>query len=262
MRIKKSFCATEFGDVYCWQTGSGPVLLLLHQASQSSEEYAAIAPHLAERYTVLAIDYPGHGRSDDPDVELSVQDFSSVVIEVLDELGLDRVHVCGHHSGAVLAIDLAVNHSKRIDKVILSGIGIRTETAVRAILDTPMTRDLPIDPDGDYLAKTWNVYRRMSSPGVSPEVTFKSFIVGLEARRRPFDAHIAVLKWDRDPLLEHIDKPTLIMCGEFDHFAEKPEKLLELIGDSQITYIRGGGPFLFHEKPRECASAIIGFLDK
>jgi len=260
INTKKAFCTTEFGAVHYWQTGSGPVLLMLHQASQSSAEFHAIAPILANQFTVLALDYPGHGASEDPERELNVADFSTTVVALLDDLGLDQVHVCGHHSGGVLAIHLAVNHADRVDRVIISGVGIRTEEGVRAVLDTPMTRDLPVDADGDFLARTWDVYRRMSSPGVPPELTFDSFIIGLSARTRPFDAHYEILRWDRDAVLARMRKPTLLVHGEFDHFAEEPEKLLTMIADSHFVKIPGGGAFLFYEKPAECAAVISDFI--
>lgn len=260
-RTKKAFCATAFGDVFYWRLGNGPVLLMLHQASQSSEEYAAIAPFLAKHYTVLSIDYPGHGYSDDPTSELNVEDFTQCIVTVLDELDIDSVDICGHHSGGLLAINLAVNFSDRVRRIILSGIGVRTEENVRAFFDTPLSRDLPLDSNGDFLAKSWAVYRKMTSPGFSPDITFRSFIIGLEARRRPYDAHIAMMKWDRTPLLEKIRQPTLLICGEYDHFAETPEQLLQSISDSRLVNIAGGGPFLFQETPAECADAIIRFLD-
>jgi len=256
----KAYCTTAFGDVHYWHVGSGPVLLMLHQASQSSAEFAAIAPMLADHYTVLTLDYPGHGQSDDPAHELRVPDFSAAVIAVLNALAIDRAHVCGHHSGGFLAIDLAVNHKDRIGEVILSGVGIRTEENVRAVLERPMTRDLPVDADGEFLARSWDVYRQLSSPGVSAETTFNWFIVGLEARRRPFDAHFAVLRWDRDPVLQQLRKRTLLICGEFDSFAEAPEELLDVVPDSRFVRIPGGGAFLFYEKPAECAQAILEFL--
>jgi len=259
---KKAYCTTAFGDVHYWHAGTGPVLLMLHQASQSSAEFAAIAPMLADHFTILALDYPGHGQSDDPDRELLVPDFSAAVVAVLDELAIDRAHVCGHHSGGFLAIDLAVNHKDRIEKVIMSGIGIRTEENVRAVLERPMTRNLPIDTDGEFLARSWDVYRQLSSPGVPAETTFNWFIVGLEARRRPFDAHFAVLRWDRDPVLQQLRKRTLLICGEFDPFAEAPERLLDVIPDSRLVHIAGGGAFLFYEKPAECAQEILEFLEE
>ena len=256
----KEYCTSEFGQVHFWSCGDGPALLLLHQASQNSAEHRGIAAELAADYRVIALDYPGHGASDDPDHELSVPEYGTAALAVLDHLGIDKAHVGGHHSGALLAVELGVNHAARVGKVIVSGLGKRTEESVRAIVDRPMSRDLPVDDDGHFLAHTWDVYRQLSSPGTTPNTTYEFFRVSLDSRTRPYDAHYAFIKWDRDPVLEKLNKPTLLMHGEYDSFAEDPESLLDVVPNSRFVSIPGGGAFLFHEKPAECAAAIRTFL--
>ncbi len=259
-KTTKSFCRTVFGDVFYWTIGSGPPLLLLHQASQSSVECQKLAASLKDRFTVISLDYPGHGVSDDPPHELGVPEFCSAIIAVLDELDIESTHIGGHHSGGILAIYLALNHADRVLSIALSGIGVRTEESVRAVLDTPMTRDIPVDDAGDFISRTWSVYRRMSAPGIEASKTFEFFMVGLAARLRPFDAHFAVLEWDWSQMLRDITKPTLLVVGEFDYFAETPDLLLEQIDSSKMVVVPGGGAFLFYEKPAECAAAITAFI--
>jgi pimeloyl-ACP methyl ester carboxylesterase len=60
-------------------------------------------------------------------------------------------------------------------------------------------------------------------------------------------------------VLARLDKPALLIYGEHDHFAESPEQFAKEIEGSQVLDIAGGGPFLFYEKPAECADAIIEF---
>ena len=258
--IEKAYCTTSLGQVHIWSAGEGQVLLLLHQASQSSREFLAAAPHLAEHVRIVAIDYPGHGRSDDPEQEPDVPDYGAAAMAVLDELGIATAHICGHHSGGILAAHLATTYPDRFDRLVISGIGERSEEAIKAVLERPMSRDLPIDANGEFLDKTWHVYRELSSPGTAPSTTFEFFRVSLEARTRPYDAHFAFMRWDRDPAIAAIHKPTLLLCGEHDIFAENPESLLEMIPGSRLAMVPGGGAFLFYEKPAECAAAIIDFL--
>ena len=65
---------------------------------------------------------------------------------------------------------------------------------------------------------------------------------------------------NRDPVLAKLDKPTLLVHGEYDVFAEDPESLLAVVPTSQFVTIPGGGAFLFHERPEECAAVIRDFL--
>ncbi|MEM7500513.1 MAG: alpha/beta hydrolase [Pseudomonadota bacterium] len=254
------FCATPFGTVYCWSVGSGAPLLLLHQASQSSVEGKALADHLADEFQVIGFDYPGHGWSEDPARELEVEDYAAVALAVLDEFGVDRAHVCGHHSGGILTIKLAADHAERVSTAVISGIGVRSEEIVRAVLDTPMTRDLPVDADGDFLQKTWSVYRRMSSPGLTPEQTYAFFIEGLSARSRPYDAHFAFIRWDWGAAAKRLRQPALLIYGEHDHFVESPEAIAADIQNSETVWVKDGGIFLFYEQPAASALEIRRFI--
>ena len=261
MRRRKAFCKTAHGDVFYWHVGEGAPLVMLHQAAQCSEEFRECAEILAANYQVIGLDYPGHGASDDPSDELGTDEFSAAVIAVLNTLQIGTAHVCGHHSGALLAINLAANFAARVSSVVMSGIGICTDESVKTFLETPMTRDLPIDAKGQYLQSTWNVYRRMSAPDTPPEVIFGSFLRGLQARTRPFDAHYAMMLWDRDEFLEHISQPALLICGEHDDFAEHPDQLAAKIPRCKFEWISGGGAFLFQEQPAACAAAIRKFIE-
>ena len=55
--IQRAYAETEFGRVHYWEIGKGPVLILFHQSGQTSSEYLAMGPLLADDYRVIAIDY-------------------------------------------------------------------------------------------------------------------------------------------------------------------------------------------------------------
>lgn len=261
MRIEHAFCDTEHGAVYCWSIGQGPALLLLHQASQTSAETKAVAVKLAASFRVIGFDYPGHGQSEDPDREPAVADYGRAALAVLDHYGAESAHVCGHHSGGVLAIHLAAEYGERIATATVAGVGIRDEETVNTVLTTPMTRDLPVDADGDFLQRTWEVYRRMSAPGVSPQATFEFFREGLCARTRPYDAHFAFLRWDWNAAAAKLDQETLLVYGEHDHFVERPDELAARIKRCRVRTIPDGGAFMFYEQPASCAREIVAFIE-
>lgn len=258
--LRRRYCRTPFGQVHYWTTGSGPHLIMLHQASQSADEYAATAHYLAEFHEVLAIDMPGHGRSDDPDHELSADEFIAATITVLDSLGIERTHIVGHHSGVSLGIGIAADFPERVDKLVLSGVVTQTPEWTKAFFERPMTRDLAIDTDGDFLLKTWEVYRSMSAPGLSSNLTFLPFLVGLQARLRPYDAHYAILRWDRDAAIARLNKPALLLQGEHDSFVCDQKEILQQIPGSKHALIPDCGAFMFYERPEACARAILEYL--
>lgn len=258
--FKRQFLATAHGAVHYWTTGRGPALLLLHQSAQSADEYLQVAPLLAGDFTVIALDLPGHGASDTPGHELGVDEYCDAVLAVLDEQQVDQTHLLGHHGGCMLAANIAVRHPERVLKVVLSGGGLPDPEVADLLLNNPMTRDLPVDVDGDFLLKTWAVYRKMSAPGTPLEVSFLPFITGLKARLRPYDMHYEVLRWDYGAALGKLEKETLLIKAEHDPFSGDVEALHEQLPKSTMVTLADCGPWLFYEQPRSCADTVTAFL--
>lgn len=260
--IHHHFLPTRIGDVHYWTTGSGPRLLLLHQSAQSSDEFLLLAPLLANEYQVISLDLPGHGASATPNHELSVDEYCEAALAVIDELGVSETHVMGHHGGCMLATNIAVNNPARIGRVVLSGGGVPDPAVVDQLLNQPMTRDLPVDAKGDFLQKTWAVYRSMSAPGTPPEISFLPFVTGLKARLRPYDMHYEVLRWDYQAALERLQHETLLIKAEHDHFSGDVHGLDQQLANSEMVVLPDCGPWLLYEKPEACAAAAREFLGR
>ena len=257
---QKGYASTRCGQVHYWTFGTGPVLLAVHQSAQASNEYIEFAACIGDDFRVLAIDLPGHGASDDPDHELGVDEYADVVVDVLDALGLERVHALGHHGGAYIALNLADRYPDRVDRTVFSGEGRLSPSERDAILNTPMSRDLPLDEAGEFLLRTWRVYQKMSAPGTTLPVTYNPFLVSLDGRTRPYDMHFSVLRWDAEVALARHRKPTLLLRGEHDIYSGDVEAVHELVADSRLEVIDGGGAWLFYEQPEACARLVREFL--
>lgn len=104
--------------------GSGPPLLLLHGYPQSHIIWHRVAPALTARFTVVATDLRGYGRSDKP---ASAPDHSTYSkramaldqIGVMQQLGFPRFGICGHDRGARVAHRLALDHPDAVTRLML-----------------------------------------------------------------------------------------------------------------------------------------------
>lgn len=259
--LDRRYCPTPFGQMNYWVTGSGPFLTLIHQSAQSSVEYERIAPLLAEAFTVVGLDLPGHGKSGDPDHELELEELTAAVVDVLDDVGAEQTHLLGHHGGVSVTIDLSNRHPDRIEKVIQSGGGTRSAEQLDALKNTPMTRDLPMDTEGDFLTQTWAVYRKMSAKKTPPELTALPFVVGLQARMRPFDMHHALYRWDGETARETFTKETLLIRGTEDIYSGDVAARHAQMANSTYVEIPDGGSWLFYEQPEACAKVVREFLE-
>jgi len=260
--IQRSYANTEFGRVHYWEIGQGSVLFMFHQSGQTSTEFLTVAPLLADTYKVVAIDLPNHGQSDTSDHELTIDEYADAVIDVMDSMGINQAHMLGQHGGAAVVINLGLRYSERVEKVILSGAGRDeeiTEEKLEELLNTPMTRDLPIDLEGEFLQKTWSVYRKMSASNTPPEVTFQPFLSSLSLRQRQYDLHYAVYRYS--PTLNEFNKETLLLEAEEDIYAGDVKGLQQRIKGSIYKTVPNCGSWQFFEQPELHAQIIRDFLD-
>ena len=260
--IQRAYAETEFGRVHYWEIGKGPVLILFHQSGQTSSEYLAMGPLLADDFRVIAIDLPNHGQSDTSDHELTMDEYADSVIDLMNDIGVDRAHMLGQHGGAYVVINLGIRYPERVGKTILSGAGRdgeMTEEKIEELLNTPMTRDLPIDMDGEFLQKTWDVYRKMSAKNTPPEVTFQPFLSSLSLRQRRYDLHYAVYRYSPD--LNQFNKEALLLEADEDIYAGDVMTLHQNIPGSIYKKVPNSGSWQFFEEPDLNASIIRDFIN-
>ena len=262
--IRKAYLDTAEGQVHFWTVGSGQPLLLIHQSSSSTEEYAAMVPFLADHFQLIAYDWPGHGRSDDPPKEYRVDEFTHVALSVLDHLDISKVHVLGHHGGALIAMNLAWRFPERVNKLILSGTSaVKEEAETKAFLhQLKETKGDTFEKNGQTILDTWKRYLHYL-PNSIPEEILIPFLHNLNSKLRPYDAHFKLLNWNRRQALESLKDLDVLLCqGELDSFVSQQEKLLDLIPNAKRVIIPDAGMFYFYEKPGDCAEMIHSFLLK
>jgi len=257
---QRHFLQTHFGNLHYWMQGQGQPLLLIHQSTQSVDEYDAFADALAGELTLIGIDLPGHGCSDDPDHELTMDEYAAATSTLIEALPFDRTDVLGHHGGGMVAVALAANSPQQVRRLVTSGAGIPSETIRHRILNEPMSRDLPLDEDGHFLQQTWSIYRDMAAPGSSPDTWFKPFSTGLRARSRRYDMHRQTMLFDYPAALRKVKQPTLILRGEFDHLAGDIELTANLVADSQLAEVSGVGAWMYSENPSAVAELVGAFV--
>src|SRR5580704_4894681 len=81
-----------------YRSGRGPTVLFLHGAG-GVPQWLPFFEALAERYELLVPEHPGFGGSDDPPWIHSMPDLAMFYLDLLEETGLDRIHVIGNSLG-------------------------------------------------------------------------------------------------------------------------------------------------------------------
>ncbi|OOG59504.1 alpha/beta fold hydrolase [Rhodanobacter sp. C03] len=109
-----------------WGDEALPPLLALHGWLDNAGSFALLAPMLATRFRVIALELPGHGHSDHLAAGASYRylDYVQTVLAAADALQLDRYSLLGHSLGAGIASLVATASPQRIERLwLIEGLG-------------------------------------------------------------------------------------------------------------------------------------------
>jgi 3-oxoadipate enol-lactonase/4-carboxymuconolactone decarboxylase len=95
-----------------------PALLLLNSLGTDHAMWDAVTPLLLRNFRVLRMDTRGHGASDAPAGDYTIPMLAEDALAVFDAAGAARAHVCGLSMGGMTAIQLAIEHPSRVDRVV------------------------------------------------------------------------------------------------------------------------------------------------
>nr|WP_275938748.1 alpha/beta fold hydrolase [Sorangium cellulosum] len=98
-------------------------VVLVHGLSDSCRTWNRLAPALAARRRVYALDLPGHGHSDRPEAPYTVAWYASVVADWIRALGLRDFDLIGHSFGGSIAMCVAIERPGRVHRLALVAAG-------------------------------------------------------------------------------------------------------------------------------------------
>lgn len=118
---------TSGARIHLRHGGDGPPLLLLHGNPMNHVSWHRMAPKLAERFHVVAMDLRGYGDSSAPDpgpdnINFSFREMARDGVEVMEALGYGEFMVAGHDRGARTTHRMAVDHPDRVQRAAVIDI--------------------------------------------------------------------------------------------------------------------------------------------
>ncbi len=117
-------------------SGDAPALLLLHGLGCDHTTWEPVIQKLARKYTVIAPDLLGHGKSAKPRADYSVGGYANGMRDLLTVLNIDKVTVVGHSLGGGVAMQFAYQFPERTERMVLvapGGLGPEVTPMIRAV---------------------------------------------------------------------------------------------------------------------------------
>jgi len=103
--------------------GDGPVLVCLHAIGHGARDFERLSKWFQRGYRVIAIDFPGHGYSDDDTRPPSATRYAEVIALFVEQLKLPPAVLLGNSIGGAAAIRFAVDHPERAKALVLCNSG-------------------------------------------------------------------------------------------------------------------------------------------
>jgi pimeloyl-ACP methyl ester carboxylesterase len=260
--IRRGFVDTTEGQIHYAMAGKGKPVLFFHQTPRSWDEYRDVLPIIGERYWAIAMDTIGFGDSYKPEKEGSIEAYAKGVIAFLNAMSIPRTSMVGHHTGGVVAVEVAATHPERVEKLILSSTPYVDAEDREKRKGRPAVDEVKFREDGSHLTELWQ--KRMPIyPKNRPDLLTRLVIDALKVGERMEEGHRAVSRYRMEDKVPLIKAPTLVLAGSADPFSfPRMKPLAAAIKGSETAVIEGGMVPMDEQMPEEFARAVLRFLDK
>jgi 3-oxoadipate enol-lactonase len=209
---------------------------------------------LTDRFRLLRYDHPGHGGSPLADVD-SVSALARLVVELLDELRLERVSFCGLSLGGSVGIQLALNAPHRVHRLVVSSTAPRFATPDFWEERAAIVRASGVEAIAELLLERW------FTPDFGEVQRFRDMLLSMSAEgyARCCDA---LRDWDARGRLGTIRAPTTAIAGSDDPTAppEQVEAIVAEIPAARLIVIERARHLVSVERSEEFNEALIEHL--
>jgi pimeloyl-ACP methyl ester carboxylesterase len=225
----------DHGRVTAARCGDGPPVVLLHQTPRSWDEYRDVLPLLARRrLEAVAVDTPGFGGSEPLPGAPTIERWAETIHAVLDTLALHRTVVVGHHTGGVIAVELAARDPDRVSGLVLSSTPL-LDAAYRA--QPPDESGVDAADDAEGLRRS----RASFYPPGRPDLLERYVADALRAGGLARLGHRVVAAYAMDDKVGRLTMPVLLIGADRDPFAyPQLERMRRALPRARVAVIRGG----------------------
>ncbi len=186
--------------MYYEVSGTGDPIVVVHGAYMNIPSMGAIVPRLARTHKVYAVELQGHGRTTDIDRPITYQNLADDVAAFMDSVGLRKADVFGYSMGGQAALQLAIRHPAKVNKVVAASVAYDLKgwqpvyTELIPQMTVEMITAMPFAKEYPKLA---------ANPNGFPELARK--LIALEKEPMAWEADLKALK-----------TPVLVIAGDAD----------------------------------------------
>ena len=242
--------------LHYYRSGRGPVVLFLHGFGGNGTNWSAQFPALESRYTVIALDELGFGKSAKPHIEYNADVLAESAVRFLDALHIERATIVGASMGGHVAAVIAARHPEKVDRLVLmdaSGNGDPSD---------PPPASIPMDPQ--TMAEQEALLRVLfyDQSRITPQVVRQRLASHLESHDSYTRRHFGEGRTPLPALLPKIKAPALLIWGEHDRLVPRAAacRFRRAIAHSTLVVIPDAAHVPQMEQPEIFNKTLTSFL--
>jgi len=253
--------------------GSREAVCLLNGLAMHTKAWYGFLPMLTDSYDVILYDFLGQGQSSQEDVPYFIPEFARYLTLIMDEVGVEKVHLMGISYGGFIALDFARMYQERLNTMTLSGILLSHETLFQMYQEISLS--FYTGTEEAFELYTHYMYEKIFGEDfagtIPPEnlaamrqrfydryIDNRHCLIRLTEAQNPFFGALD----DNLPQYRAIETPTLMIVGEQDRAIPlwQQRKIYDLLPNTRWEEVPGCGHVVYLEKPKEFFGMIREFM--
>lgn len=253
-------------------SGEGACLVLIHGFSDNLTMWYNQVPEFTKQFQVLTYDVRGHGQTETPEGEFSMDLFADDLHALLGALNIERACVLGYSMGGRIGLQFALKYSEMVTGLVFANSGVMLpdiQPSPEQIAEMMERREQMMDliETDDIEAIADAMAERSLSPGFKDKepATFQRYKeVKLQNNPKPYLPIMQAMTeaMANPPDLTQLRCPALIIAGEHDSFmaVDVASSMEKAIKDATVKILPTGHAAAI-EAPEEFNKAVLGFMN-
>jgi (E)-2-((N-methylformamido)methylene)succinate hydrolase len=239
---------------YFFKNKDSTPLVFIHGVGLDHQMWDKQVNYLNE-FSILTYDLLGHGKTPFNKENLNFNDFSNQLLEILDYLKIEKVHLVGFSLGSLVALDFSTRHQNKIEKLILIGTTYKRSDQERALVLDRYNQAKLNKPISKQALKRWFSDKYLEDNPKTYDL-FMSILNKKPEDHKNFLKAYELFANHKDDIanIQKINRKTLVMTGSNDP-GSSPSMSKELVKDlinSSYIEIKNGK----HLCSIECADDV------
>lgn len=248
--------------------GQGEPLLLFHGFTGSSNTWEQCVQEFSMKYKVITIDLPGHGKTH-CQTPKTMETFSKDVVELLNHLKMEKVHLLGYSMGGRTALSFTIYYPEKVKTLILESAspGLKTEEERKARMeqDENLAEMIQLKGIEEFVSYWENIPLFETQKHLPKEVQDQVRAERLMQTEKGLAESLLYMGTGMQPswwdYLSKVTQPVLLIAGSKDEkFVQINRKMNELFPNSELRIVEGAGHAIHIEQRQKFVTIVMEFI--